>query len=471
MLFNRFIEPIFEQELKSEIFQTSSDINRMFEKSVNGIIASVPDAPGPIFLKRQEDLLTKHENTNKEKFFSDLLFGASQRAEDQCSGSGKLAMYLCSLMVENKANISYDLYESIKKVVKNHIRRPKKDEFIDAVRNMAMVTKSDKYIDMLLDACFLGGIESKITTSIDQYSKMTVSYHHGFSFNVVPAHNIFYKIFGNSIINPKVLVYDGRINSPSEIFVLLHYAGKTKEPVVIFARGFSEGTIHDLKTNNLSGRLRVLPVVVPRTIDTVNALNDIALVTGSRLIMPQGGDVLSAFDHTILSEQTKKISLHPESMTILSGVPKETLFKRILELKNSALSSEHDFEKDVLFGRIKSLTLKNVNISVPSVDKTPLQLQNDFYEIDTALKLIQSTIRFGIIDVNAIFDDIKNLIKDDKTLVHIFDKYKDFILEKKNISTIPSIFIMASLRSAYSTYNLIKSSSIALVFDGDDNVV
>lgn len=460
------ITPIYEEEFKIKLVETAKEINKMFEKPVTSILASVPDVDFPIFLKRKEDLLTKHENNPKEKFVSDLIFGASDRAEEQCVGSGKLAMYLCSLLIENNSVVDYDTYEKIKSVIRSNVVRPKKKEFIKAIKNISSYAiKSDKYIDLLIDSCLLGGIESKITTSIDQYSDTTVSYHHGFGFNVTAAHPLFKKVFGNGINNPKTVVYDGRINSPSEIFVLLHYASKTKEPVVIFARGFSESVLYDLKTNVMKGTIKVLPIVIPRTIDTVNTLNDITLVTGSRLIMPQAGDVISTFDHTVLSSQTKKISLHDNSITILSGIPRNILYKKISDLKQSIDSSEIDFERDVLYSRIKSLTLKSINISIPSFGKTHVQLQNDFYEIDTCLKLIQGTIRFGVLDCQKLFKELDDILKDDSELLKIFKRYKDFLLEKKELDLIPSIHIMASVRSAFSTYNLIKDCSIAVIHD------
>ncbi len=94
----------------------------------------------------------------------------------------------------------------------------------------------------------------------------------------------------------KIAVIDGMCESVAELDSLLSSAHETKQPLVIFARQFSDDVIHTISVNNRRKTLNVLPVIVPFDLDSVNILKDIAVVTDSDLTSSLEGKLISTID-------------------------------------------------------------------------------------------------------------------------------------------------------------------------------
>lgn len=103
--------------------------------------------------------------------------------------------------------------------------------------------------------------------------------------------------------NPLIVMYDRSIEDFYELLPALELAKAEAKPLVIMADDVDEDTLSGLILNHVGGTQEVVVVKPPLFGDTrIDALTDMAILTGGKAILELEGEVLSKIDRSYLGE-------------------------------------------------------------------------------------------------------------------------------------------------------------------------
>jgi hypothetical protein len=185
-------------------------------------------------------------------------------------------------------------------------------------------------------------------------SNETVELVVGYVFNLEPAINVAVKL-----INPRIIMIDGFVETVSEIHRLLEDAAVTKEPVVMFIRGMSDDVKHTLAVNYTRNSLHVVPVIVPFDIEGLNMLKDIAIVSGSDIVSSNKGDLISNIKLDCAS-RVEKVTIYKDKIIIMNDCTRSNVSAHVNELKKLRDNNNVDHIEALYDKRIKVLSPRHV---------------------------------------------------------------------------------------------------------------
>lgn len=187
--------------------------------------------------------------------------------------------------------------------------------------------------------------------------------------------------------NYRFAIIDGFIESISEIHHMLHFAAQNKEPHVLFCFGMSEEVKNTIIQNNSKGITQILPVSMTIDEDTINILNDIALIHKS--------DIISSMKGQTISQEMRKelkignfITFNRKGFKIKPLCEKINISQHIKYLKKRIEESPPDANTDLIKKRIKNLNTKSLKIFVPKSLKEDVMFNRD---LDYLLRMIRTS--------------------------------------------------------------------------------
>ncbi len=196
----------------------------------------------------------------------------------------------------------------------------------------------------------------------------------------------------------KCLVIDGVVETLGEIDGILQESTREREPMAIFARGFSSDVLNTLKVNVDRKTLDVLPISFGiDNIKTVNSIADIAKILGADIITPLKGDIIAMTRFSEL-RTIQKIVCHNGSVMLVNGSTEMDVGLHLQELHRKVMSSHHEVVR-LLNDRIRSLSSKCVLINVGSAAVNNSEMSID--ELDAALNLLAAAIKWGVTEDNS----------------------------------------------------------------------
>jgi hypothetical protein len=190
----------------------------------------------------------------------------------------------------------------------------------------------------------------------------------------------------HSMTNYKFIIIDGMIESVGEIHHLLFEASQNKMPYVIFCFGVSPEVKHVIIENNKKGITEVFPVCLTFDENTINILNDIALLHKSEVVSSQKGQTISQEVRKKL--KTGKTIILNRSGFILNPVAQDSdivIHKRYLEKRASSAQNQHN--QAAIVKRIKRLSNKSIKIYIPESIKSSTKF---IRELDYILRFFKS---------------------------------------------------------------------------------
>lgn len=182
-------------------------------------------------------------------------------------------------------------------------------------------------------------------------------------------------------------IIDGYIESVSEIHHMLHFAAKSKEPYVIFCFGMSEEVKNVIIQNNSRSITQIFPVSMSINEDTINILNDIALLHKSDVISSMKGQTISQE----LRKELKKgnlITFRRNGFKIDPVAEKTTIAQHVKFLQNRIENSPPDANTDLIRDRIKNLNSKVLKIYIPETLRKNVGFNRD---LDYLLRMIKAS--------------------------------------------------------------------------------
>ena len=174
----------------------------------------------------------------------------------------------------------------------------------------------------------------------------------------------FYSEMGKSqLTSPKVVIFEGSITEVSQIHHILEAASSSSSSLLIVCTGFSNEVAYTLAKNLELKKLKVIPVVIPDGIDSINDFHDLCFLLECMPVGPSNGTSLSSVNlHELPSVESAEILFDDQKMLL------RTSNKRVMNLKKliSSQIAEEELQdrKDVLSKRLNRLMNNVVSLQI-----------------------------------------------------------------------------------------------------------
>ena len=200
-----------------------------------------------------------------------------------------------------------------------------------------------------------------------------------------------------TMLNPKVLLYNGRLDSMKDIMGVLEVVAKKGEELLIVADDIDGDALQGLVVNKTRGALKVCAIRAPGFGESrVHMMQDLAAVLGCEVISQASGDTSANVDIERLGS-CKKIVVSKSSTTFVGGAGSEENISERCEVLRGQLS-DGDLEVDEASSVRLRLSRLSGGVAVLKVGgATEAELQERRDRVDDALHATQAAIQEGIV--------------------------------------------------------------------------
>ena len=197
--------------------------------------------------------------------------------------------------------------------------------------------------------------------------------------------------------NPHILITDKKISAISDILPLLEKLAKMgKKELVIVCDDIEGEALATLVLNKLRGIFHTLAVKAPGYGDRKKEmLEDIAIVTGGRVISEEVGLKLENVELEMLGE-AKRVIASKDNTTVVDGKgKKQDIEKRVNQIKAQLENTKSDFDKEKLNERVAKLSGGVAIIRVGAA--TEVEQKEKQHRIEDAVSATKAAVEEGIV--------------------------------------------------------------------------
>ena len=291
-----------------------------------------------------------------------------------------------NLIKENKENSVLYLNNILKKC--QPASEKEINEIIDNICNDEIAAT------IIKEATKLAGIEGNIVLEENELENIIVELQFGYNFKISGFKGFMPSLGTWERNEVKVLLIDGLVEKVSELDKILSKTFETKKPLMILAQGFSEEVIATLYTNNSRKNFDVMPVRLEQSLETLNVLNDIAVVCGGDVVNSLKGDILALVDYDLLPE-VEKISITNNVLSIQNSSSRASVISHLNYLKDRRKDQEKNTSitdlSDLTTKRIQNLLSHIVKVGIPKDLSKKIKVK-----IDNSLRICRSVYTYGL---------------------------------------------------------------------------
>jgi len=231
------------------------------------------------------------------------------------------------------------------------------------------------------------------------------------------------------LVNPYILIIDGRINTIASVKNILEAVIKSGRPLLIISETIEQDALATIVVNKMRGAMQICAVKAPSHGDArTNILSDIAVLTGGLLISDELSMPLEGVTLSMLG-QAKRVTVTKDTTLFMEGYGiAEKIEERIEQLRASVASATSGYALDQLKERLSKLSGGVAVINVGASTQVEMKEKKD--RIDDALHATRAAVQEGIIPGGGValvrasiaLDSVEYDNEDQKTAIDIVRK-------------------------------------------------
>jgi len=359
-----------------------------------------------VTIAKEIELVDKFENMGAK-----LIREVATKTQDNAGDGTTTSILLAQIMIKeglknvtagaNPIEIKKGMEKAIDlvvKYIKSKSAEVKTKEKITQVGTIA--ANNDESIGKLIaDAMEKVGSEGVITVEDGKSFETSLEVVEGMQFDrgfISPYMATDHEKMITELEDPMILITDKKLSNLKELIPILEKSAGESRPLFIIAEDIEGEVQAALILNTIRGALKVCAVKAPGFGDEQKEiLEDIAILTGGKVISEDKGMKLDRFDETWFGS-ARKIKVDSEKTIIIDGKgDKKSIEARKRLIENQIKATDLEYKKEDLKKRLAKLVGGVAIIKVGATTET--ELSEKKLRIDDALHATKAAMEEGVV--------------------------------------------------------------------------
>jgi chaperonin GroEL len=195
---------------------------------------------------------------------------------------------------------------------------------------------------------------------------------------------------------PLVLLYDGKLGAMKDLLSLLEQVARAGQALLVIAEDIEGEALATMVVNKIRGTLRCVAVKAPGFGDRrKEMMDDIAVLTGGRVLSPELGVKLEHVDLTYLG-RCQRVVADREATTLVGGAGEpQAIEGRRRELRARIEKSTSDYDREKLEERLAKLSGGVAVVRVGAPSEAEMKSRKEAF--DDAIHATKAAVAEGIV--------------------------------------------------------------------------